>query len=610
MCIADSGHFRIRRIRGTIIDTIAGNGQFRAVPDGSPAAQAFLYGPESIAFDQSGNLLISELSFDKLAQVRSDDGSIQIVAGNGVRGSGVVPGPASRPLIGDPRQIATDAQGSIYFVDSYNVALYKITTDGKLNRIAGQIFTRNYTGDNGPASNATFRYPLGVAVDSSGVIYVADSDSNVVRRIGMDGNITTYAGTGTAGFSGDNGPANAAQLSGPSQLAIDTNGNLLICDRDNNRIRQVASDGTITTVAGTGVGNTTGDGGPAVQANINSPFAIASDNAGGYYVVTSSAGRLRHVDSAGNISTIAGNGVALNQGDGGPAGQALLEADAVAVDSFGNVFLSSFNSDSIRVILSFKPSLYLTRESFASFPGSNVALTLVSGGAMSAPQSYSVAGGFTGIVFNASADQPWIVLANTQGTTPATMSFTVDPSALAAGSYKGKILLTRTGTTESFAEVVVSLNVVTSLPPKLTAQPQGMSLSAAIGETTSQSQTLQVSNAGSGTLNYQIFADGNGAKSLRFPTALLSGKVSAGSPLNIPIFVNTTGFAPGTYSATVLIQDTATKLGVNVPVSISIATKAQRMTLSQRGIGFTAVQGGGVTPSQNFAVVNAGRRLL
>ena len=606
LCIGDSGNFRIRRIRGSSIDTIAGNGQFRAVPDGSPASQGFLYGPESLAFDQSGNLLISEVSFDKLAQIRADDGSIQIVTGIGVRGTGIVPGTSSRPLIGDPRQIATDGQGNIYFVDSYNRVLYKITPDGILNRIAGQVFIQDYTGDNGPALNSTFRYPLGVAVDATGVIFVADQDSNVVRRIGLDGMITTYAGTGIAGFSGDNGPASAAQLASPSQLAIDTNGNLLICDRDNNRIRQVTPDGTITTVAGTGFAGTNGDGGPAIKAGINSPFAIASDNAGGYYLITSAAGRLRHVDSSGNITTIAGDGETVNQGDGGPAGQALVEVDGVAVDSFGNVFLSSFNSDSIRVILSYEPSLYLTHESFSSFPGSNVLLTAVSGGAMSAPQSYSVAGDFTGIVFNATADQPWIVLSKTQGTTPATMTFQVDPSSLAPGIYKGKILLARAGTGDGFAEVAVSLNVVKSLPPKLSAQPQAMSLSAAIGETTSQSQTLQVFNSGSGTLSYQIFADGNGAKSLRFPTALLGGKVSAGSPLNIPIFVNTTGLAPGTYSATVLVQDTTTKLGVNVLVSISIATKAQRMSLSQRGLGFTAVQGGGVTPPQTFAVLNAG----
>jgi uncharacterized protein (TIGR03437 family) len=607
--VSDTGNFQIRRIGApgslTSLVTVAGNGQFRTVPDGTAASQAFLYGPGHIVFDQSGNLLISQVSFHKIAQILASDGSMQIIAGTGVAGYG---GPVNRPLIAEPRQITTDGQGNIYFVDTAVPVLYKITTDGKLNRIAGQYATFGNTGDGGPALSATFNYPWGVAVDPSGVVFVSDRDSSAVRRIATDGTISTYAGTGTPGFSGDNGQANTAQLSLPYALALDGNSNLLICDAGNNRVRQVAPDGTITTLAGTGVAATSGDGGPATQAAVNGPLAIALDNEGGYYLLTSGGARLRHVDANGNISTIAGNGTTqLNQGDGGPAGQALIEGDGLAVDAFGNVFISSFNSDSVRVILNFEPSIFLTNKSFSAFPDSSVSLTgVVSGGAMTAPQAFSVAGDFTGIVFNLTADQPWVVLANTQGTTPATMTFVVDPTSLAPGNYTGNISLTRVGGAGSFAVVHVSVNVIKSKPPALSLQPLAISLSAALNETTSQSQTIQVLNTGSGDLKYQLFADGAGAGALRAPTALQQGVVSAGTPVNIPITADSFGYKAGTYAATLSVQSSTTNESRSVPVSINITALTQRMSLTQRGLTFIGVQGGGVTPPQNFSVVNAG----
>ena len=211
--IADAGNFRVRRVRGGNIETVAGNGQFRSVPDGTPTQQAFLFGPDDLAFDQSGNLTISEVSFSKVAQVQAVDNTFQVLAGIGVSGYGLLNGPANRALLRYPRQLTTDAQGAIYFTDNGSAIVYKLSTDGTLHQIAGQAFVYSYTGDNGPATNATFIHVFGIAIDASGAIFVSDVDANVVRRIGLDGIITTYAGTGTAGFSGDHGAAKAARLS-------------------------------------------------------------------------------------------------------------------------------------------------------------------------------------------------------------------------------------------------------------------------------------------------------------------------------------------------------------------------------------------------------------
>ena len=602
--IADSGNFRIRRVRGGNIETTSGNGQFRSVPDGTSAQQAFLFGPDDLAFDQSGNLLISEVSFSKVAQVQAADNSFHVLAGIGVSGSGGLNGPATQALLSYPRQLATDSQGAIYFTDNGNSTVYKLSTDGTLHLIAGETFVSSYTGDHGPATSATFIYAYGIAIDASGAIFVSDVSANVIRRIGPDGTITTYAGTGTAGFSGDHGPASAAQLNSPWGIAIDSQGNLLICDSGNNRVRKVDPTGIITTLAGTGAAASTGDGGLASKAAINDPFGIAIDPNGGFLLITSFATMIRRIDANGTISTVAGDGMThTNQGDGGPAGKALLNVNGISVDSYGNVFLTSFDDDAIRIILNYEPHLFLGQPSFEELPTTKVFVTTVSGGAPTTPQSFSVDGDFPGVLFSLTADQPWIILNNTQGTTPATMSFTADPSKLLPGQYTGHISLTRVGASAPFAKVAVSFTVVKTLPPQLAVQPSSLSFSTAIGLSTQPSQTIHIFNTGSGSLDYQISRAG----SLNYILGTkLTGTVSASSPVDSVISVNPANLTPGTFTETLQITSTATGQTINLPIAISVASKPQRMVLSQRGLSFEAVQHGGVTPPLTFSVLNAG----
>lgn len=602
--VADSGNFRIRRIQGGNIETIAGNGHFRSVPDGTPASQAFLFGPDDLTFDQSGNLLVSEVSFSKIAQIQAADNTFDILAGIGVSGWGLLNGPATRALIEYPRQLATDAQGAIYFTDNGAAIVYKLSRDGTLHQVAGNHYVYTYTGDNGPAANATFIHVYGIAIDSSGAVFVSDVAANVVRRIGTNGVITRYAGTGTPGFSGDHGPASAAQLNAPWGIAIDLNGNLLICDSGNNRIRKVDPSGTITTLAGNGIAASSGDGKPASQAAVNAPFGIAVDVDGGVFVLTSGARTLRRVDVKGVISTVAGDGVTLiNQGDGGPAGKALLDINGVAVDTFGNVFLTSFDDDSLRIILNYEPHLFLAQPSFEELPTSKFFLAAVSGGAPTAPLSFSVNGDISGVLFSLTADKPWIVLANSQGTTPATVSFTADPSKLAPGEYSGHISLTRIGASQPFAKVAVVFNVVAKLPPQLAVQPSSLSFSTAIGAAVQPSQTVHILNTGSGSLDYQITRAGTVNYILG---TNLTGNVTAGSPVASAISVNPANVTPGTFTETLVIKSMATGQSINLPIAISVASKPQRMVLSQRGLSFEAVQGGGITPPQTFSVLNAG----
>lgn len=196
-------------------------------------------------------------------------------------------------------------------------------------------------GDGGPATAASLRFPCGTAVDGSGNVFIADQSNNRIRRVSAGGIITTFVGAGGAPGFGDGGPAASAYLSLPSGVALDASGNLFIADTGDYRIRKVSATGTITTVAGSGNYGFSGDGGPATLASLASPRAVAVDGSGNLFIVDSDNGRIRKVSTGGIITTVAGNGVAGYSGDGGPATAAALNGPSgVAVDASGNLFIA------------------------------------------------------------------------------------------------------------------------------------------------------------------------------------------------------------------------------------------------------------------------------
>jgi hypothetical protein len=215
-----------------------------------------------------------------------------------------------------PMGVAVDSAGNVYF--AAGSAVFRTTAAGTAILVAGMAFQSGYSGDGGPATSALLRNPRGIAVDASGAIYIADEEGNCVRKVASDGKISTVAGNGGFGFSGDGGPANIAVLNYPSRVAVDAGGNLYIADSGNYRIRKVALDGTISTVAGNGSGGFSGDGGPATNAEMG-PADIALDAAGNLYIADPGNNRIRRVALDGKISTVAGNGGFGYSGDGGTA---------------------------------------------------------------------------------------------------------------------------------------------------------------------------------------------------------------------------------------------------------------------------------------------------
>lgn len=340
--IADTGNNRIRKVASSgVIATFAGSGMPGFSGDGGAATSAQMYSPQSAALDSAGNLYIADY-----ARIRKvSGGTINTVAGNGIDGYSGDSGPATSALLNGPEGIAIDASGNLYIADSANNRIRKVS-GGTIATFAGTQ-TAGFSGDNGAATSAQLNDPEGVAVDAAGNVYIADSGNDAIRKVSTSGTITTVAGTGQTGFSGDGGPATSAQLSYPRGVTVDSLGNLYIADFGNGRVRKV-SNGTITTVAGNGLGDSSGNGGPPNSAGL-SPQGVASDTAGNLYIADFN--NLVWKVSNGIINRIAGTGTSGYTGDGGSAlGAQLTDIRNLTVDPNGNVYFADTSNNAVRFL--------------------------------------------------------------------------------------------------------------------------------------------------------------------------------------------------------------------------------------------------------------------
>ena len=328
---------QVRRFAPNTVSTIAGVLPIATSGNNLPATETALLALRGLTVDATGNLLISDTIDNRVRKV-SPAGIITSIAGSGLYGATTSGVPATATAIGNPVGLTYDASGNLYIGAGYGATVYRVSTADIITRIAGGG-GGGFSGDNGPAVDARMLAPAGIAVDAAGNLYITDTDNNRIRRVSPAGIITTFAGSGVAGFSGDNGSAAVAQLFQPRDIALDAAGNLYVADTGNFRIRKVTPGGTITTIAGNGASTFAGDGGPATDAQIVAN-AIALDKQGNLFVAGSA--RVRKVNLAtGIISTAAGNGTLGFSGDGALSTNAAINGIvAMAADADGSVYLS------------------------------------------------------------------------------------------------------------------------------------------------------------------------------------------------------------------------------------------------------------------------------
>jgi uncharacterized protein (TIGR03437 family) len=372
--IADTGNNLIREVFvGGSINYVVGNPYpptTTTTPyygDGGLAIQAGLVNPFSVAVDSHGNIYETEPdpagARVRLVSVSASGTSlcpatgtcINSIAGNRPNGYGGDGGPASASVLNMSTGVAVDSAGNLYIADSANARVREIPSATSVNptikTVAGNgVFSSS--GDGGPANEALMNFPQGVAAGVDGSVYFADSDNNVVRKVAPNGTISTIAGNGSAGFGGDGGLGTAAQLNAPEGVAVDSAGNVYIADSANNRVRKVTSAGAISTFAGSGTAGSSGDGGPAASAELNAPFGLTLDSTGNLYITEFSGDRVRKVSvSGGTISTVAGDGIGGYTGDGSLAVNAELSGPkAVAVNASGDIYIADAVNNVVRLV--------------------------------------------------------------------------------------------------------------------------------------------------------------------------------------------------------------------------------------------------------------------
>ncbi len=379
--IADARNHRIRKVAvaSGIITTVAGNGSFVNNGDNIAATSAALDNPVGIALDSSRNLYIADEDSQRVRKVAAATGIITTIAGTGSFGYNGDNVSATGAKLYQPAGVAVDSSGDVYIVDFINQRIRKVTqSTGIINTVVG--IGGRYNGDNIAAYSGSLNFPFGVAVDGSGDLFIADTYNNRIRKVTKaTGAITTVAGTGTPGYNGDNIIATSAMLSFPRGIAFDSSGNLYIADDNNHRVRKVvAGSGIITTVAGNGTPGYNGDNIAAIGAALNRPFGVAVDSVGDLYIADYDNRRVRKVTAGtGTIVTVAGTGTFGYNGDNIAAATAMLSAPhGVAVDSSRNLYIAdTFNHRIRRVAVASGVITTVAGTAAGGYNGDNIAAT-------------------------------------------------------------------------------------------------------------------------------------------------------------------------------------------------------------------------------------------
>jgi uncharacterized protein (TIGR03437 family) len=655
--IAETGGELIRRVSGGVLATVAGSGTFGYSGDGRMATTVNLNSPFGIVLDSKGNLYLADRDNFRIRKVDTTS-QITTIAGNGSSSLtrvtapsdlslavpfGVSNGPGGTLYVSDtqnnvvraiqpagtftfagtgavqssgdgkqatsaglinPLNVTFDSLGNAYVVEVGANKIRKVAANGTISTFAGDGVAR-FNGDSLPASQASLNSPTAVAVDANDSVYIADYMNHRVRKVSQ-GVITTVAGTGSPGFSGDQGAGIAAQLNGPLGLALDSSGNVYISDSNNRRIRKLQRDGTITTFGGGGqLPRAQAEGGPAVNAQLNFVQGLATDTLGNLYFADANDNVVRMITPGGILSTIAGNGTAGSAGDGSdPKLASLRSPSSVAIDKIsGNIFIADKDNDRIRLVYTSAPSFKADVNSLLFSASSQ--------GLATPTQTVNVTGSISGLFFTEDASPAdWLsvtaipLVDSSIAQLPARLEVTADPANLAPGRYSGKIVITSARANPPARTIEVQFDVADRQPAVLKPELNKLAFSFS-AQSSATSQAFRVGNSGGGIAAFQVGAETiNGGSWL----AAASDKSTATSstPASISVTANPAGLSSGTYAGAITLTNKAGGDVQNVAVTMTIADTPQTMRLSQSGLTFRAVAGGGTPPSQSFEVLNTG----
>lgn len=598
------------------VTRIAGNPA--QVGDNAAAAGAAIAGPTKLALDPAtGNLYVADTLHHRVRRIAPGaDGSIgtgkiSTTAGTGqspintlvpTATSGADGFAATATAIFQPRGLEVDGDGNVYFTDG-GKCVRVVGKDGLVHTIAGSpTGVMGYSGDNGPATLAQLSNPQALLFDPAGrYLYIADTSNHRVRRVDAAGIIRTIAGTGAPGYSGDGGPAITAQLNYPYDLLLDKNGDLLVADAGNGRIRRInASTGVITTWAGNGTDDQTGDGGSARSAGMLAPGGLAIDGIGNIYVTGQHSVRRIEVGTR-IISTVAGGEEPGFFGDSGAAVLARLrDPQGIAIDNGGNILFADMSNNRLRRIsaLPLVPELGIT--------DSSLEFTVAEADDAPNPQSVRVVTRnlvpATWSAAISSIETPgWLSLGATSGVTPAAIQFRVDNSQLRAGTYHAVVTISSPGATKSPQTVGITLTVTPPVP-RLVVDRDFLTFRAKTGATDPATQTVEVKYPAAWS---SLVKTSNGGNWLSVSPAAGTGSVT------MTVRATLGSLQPGVYQGQITVSagaDVAHWFDTQQTVAVSFIVRkpASSLVLSHLSSLFTVNQGASSAPSDTIQIVNAG----